>query len=123
MARVSLTTKLSDHWPTVTLGGKENMEQPESNESAERASGSLERMVRCPDDLNPDTVGWINGEEKQHDKCCGFMDMAIKCALIRTNHGLRFGPDVLPSPLTTKIVACPWCGAKTPNSDYQTPVG
>lgn len=66
-------------------------------------------------ELNPDTVGWINGEEKQHDKCCGFMDMAIKCALIRENNGLRFGPDVLPSPLTTTIKACPWCGEKTPN--------
>lgn len=38
--------KLSDRWPTVTLGGKETMEQPESNNAAERASGSMERMVR-----------------------------------------------------------------------------
>lgn len=38
------TTKLSDHWPTVTLGGKNDMEQPERNEAAERASGSLERV-------------------------------------------------------------------------------
>jgi len=42
----SLTHKLSDHWPTVTLGGKETMEQSESNEAAGRASGSLERLVR-----------------------------------------------------------------------------
>jgi hypothetical protein len=30
----------------VTLGGKENVSKPKSNEAAERASGSLERMVR-----------------------------------------------------------------------------
>jgi hypothetical protein len=29
----------------VTLGGKETVSKPESNEAAERASGSLERMV------------------------------------------------------------------------------
>jgi len=29
----------------VTLGGKETMEQPESKEAAERASGLLERIV------------------------------------------------------------------------------
>lgn len=43
-----LTTKLSDHWPTVTLGGKENVKQPETIEAAERASGSLKRMVSLP---------------------------------------------------------------------------
>jgi len=37
------TTKLSDHWPTVTLGGKETVSKPESNDAAERASGSLQR--------------------------------------------------------------------------------
>lgn len=31
---ITLTTKLSDHWPTVTLGGKETMNKPESNEAA-----------------------------------------------------------------------------------------
>ena len=39
------TTKLSDHWPTVTLGGKETVNKPECNDAAERASGSLERVV------------------------------------------------------------------------------
>jgi len=45
---VALTTKLSDHWPTVTLGGNENMEQPETIEAEKRASGSLERVVGTP---------------------------------------------------------------------------
>jgi len=76
-------------------------------------------MTTNANELNPDAVGWINGEEKQHDKCCGFMDMAINLALIRENHGLRFGPDVLPSPLTKAIKACPWCGAMTPNDGGQ----
>lgn len=43
---VGRTIKLSDHWPTVTLGGKETVSKPECNEAAERASGSLKRMVR-----------------------------------------------------------------------------
>lgn len=30
------------------LGGNENMEQPESSDAAERASGSLKRMLRPP---------------------------------------------------------------------------
>ena len=34
------------NWPTVTLGGKETMEQPETIEAEKRASGSLERIVR-----------------------------------------------------------------------------
>lgn len=70
-------------------------------------------MTTNENKLNPDVVGFINGVEKQHNRCCGFMDMAITFALIRENNGLRFGTDVLPSPLTTKIVACPWCGEGT----------
>src|SRR5688572_12643977 len=45
--RFRATTQAQRPLATVTLGGKENMEQPESNDAAERASGSLERMVRC----------------------------------------------------------------------------
>ena len=42
--------------------------------------------------------------------CCSEMSFAIKHAIIRTTGGFRFGPDVLPEPLTKSIKFCPWCG-------------
>jgi hypothetical protein len=41
----------------VALGGKETMEQPESTDAAERASGSLERVVRRFDVVIPNKRG------------------------------------------------------------------
>ena len=89
-----------------------------TNDSQSESGGVVSSTALLAD---PDKIGWINGEEKQHDKCCGFMDMAIKCAIIRENNGPRFGPDVLPSPLTIKLVACPWCGAKSANAGAEPP--
>lgn len=33
--------------------------------------------------------------------------------------GPYFGPDVLPPPLTDKIIACPWCGKLTPTAQEE----
>ena len=41
-----MTPKLSDHWPTATLGGKETVSKSKTKKSEKRASGSLKRMVR-----------------------------------------------------------------------------
>lgn len=38
--------EISDHWPTVTLGGKETVSKSKTKKSQKRARGSLERLVR-----------------------------------------------------------------------------
>lgn len=63
--------KLSDHWPTVTLDGKETMEQPKSTEAEKRASGSLKRMVGH--DLLTGQPIYIDDDDETQPKCpsCG----------------------------------------------------
>ena len=96
MARsfVCLTTKLSDHWPTVTPGGKENMEQPECNDAAERASGSLERMVSRPREITPDDVtkeadrNYELGRKHGHSEKADLLDWAesLLCNAVPMSH-------------------------------------
>lgn len=105
----------------MTLGGKETVSKPESNDAAERASGSLERMVSCVGSQPPKGyIQWHTWAEEQHkaglrqSRCahCGKWKYPQEMSALEETHKgttRKHGGTVI----ITKHKVCNECAANT----------